>query len=115
MESESRVLDDNYWKRREIQEKTGRCADCGKYILHEMYFDLYDAPRTKGKHSYAIIDWETERCLCSCDACDVIPNKLGECDCEWCSVCEDFVPNVVGEEEFTICKKCITEKKNASE
>ena len=125
---------EEYWRKRAIQDATGRCADCDKYILNEMYFDLYDAPRSGARvgaqpsQGYAEIDWETERCLCACEQCDILPNKLGECDCEFCCVCEDYVPNVgyfplAGhvlensprpEEEFTICEECLGDMMNLS-
>ena len=104
MSSESSDSDDDYWKRRAIQDQTGRCADCGKYILHEMYSDFYRGLR---------IDWDTERCLCTCEKCDIVPDKYGDCDCEFCSVCEDYVPDVVDfeDEDLSICKACALEKK----
>ena len=104
MSSESSDSDDDYWKRRAIQDQTGRCADCGKYILLEVYFHLYREQK---------IDWNTERCLCPCESCDTVPDKYGDCECEFCSVCEDYVPDVVSfeDEDLSICKACALEKK----
>jgi len=104
MSNESTDSDDDYWERRKIQDQTGCCADCGKYILHEMYSDFYRGLR---------IDWDTERCLCTCEKCDIVPDKYGDCDCEFCSVCEDYVPDVVDfeDEDLSICKACALEKK----
>jgi len=103
MSNEGSDSDDDYWKRRAVQDQTGRCADCGKYILREVYFHLYREQK---------IDWKTERCLCTCEKCNIVPDKYGDCECEFCSVCEDYVPDVVGfEEDFTICKACALEKK----
>jgi len=104
MSNETTDSDDDYWKRRAIQDQTGRCADCGKYILLEVYFDFYREQK---------IDWETERCLCTCEKCDIVPDKYGDCDCEFCSVCEDYVPDVVDfeDEDLSICKACALEKK----
>ena len=105
MSNESTDSDDDYWKRRAIQDQTGRCADCGKYILHEMYFDFYREVR---------IDWDTERCVCACEKCDIVPDKYGDCECEFCSICESYVPDVVSfEDEYrlTICKACALGKR----
>jgi len=103
MSNESSDSDDDYWKRRTTQDQTGRCADCGKYILLEVYFHLYREQK---------IDWKTERCLCTCESCGIVPDKYGDCECEFCTVCEDYVPDVVGfEEGLTICKACALEKK----
>jgi|SRR5210317_1650899 hypothetical protein len=97
------------------KEETGLCQDCGKYVLNEMYFHIYN---TEGHKE---INWDKERCLCTCEECGILPDKQGSCDCEFCSLCEDYRPNVDyfpiegyviennPRDEFTICEQCLKE------